>query len=367
MLLRMTFITTRRGAALMAAASAGLAASAAPALADDGSATLAFDASLLRARIAVAPTAPATRGDGGAPRLPVRAVDDGGVALDGGLRLRSGRRTLTLSRVQVTTAGAAWGVRARASRGGTQTLFAIRPGASAPERSATATRVSGASLRLTATGARVLNRALKPRRALRPGTVGTIDVDARRTTATARPLAGGTVTWGYSPALRQAFQATFGALMTGGVTQDAAGAFVLPVTGGTWDAPSRRGVVTTTGSFRAGYQMAPSDGVAHGIWVKLEDVRVTLDGDRGTITARSDSGYHGVAPAPVAERTIATLDLTGVAPAAGPDGTLTWSAIPATIAAGGEELVASFRESPGRPSLGDVRALDPVTISVRPG
>jgi hypothetical protein len=97
-------------------------------------------------------------------------------------------------------------------------------------------------------------------------------------------------------------------------------------------------------------------------------MEVDLAGDRGTLRAASESGFHGTAPVPPAVRTVATLDLRGVAAERSPDDTtLTWNAVPATIAPGGEELVAAFTSSPDRPSMGDTRALDPVTIVARVG
>jgi hypothetical protein len=225
-------------------------------------------------------------------------------------------------------------------------------------------RVDDAQLRLTRTGARLLTRALKPKRALSATTIGSASVDAQAATAATRTITGGTVVWGYNSALRNGLQSAFTPLLTGGVTQGAGGQFVLPVTGGTWNPDTNTATVTTGGALRIGYQIAPSDANAHGIWVRLANTRIDLAGGRGQISATSDSGYHDTPPVPVAVRTIATL-----APGAPTtDGaTLAWTDIPATIAGGGAELLANFKDTPGRPSLGDVRQIDPVSVCVQLG
>lgn len=331
------------------------------ATADTGSANLTFDSTLLRARVSVAPVSPAKRA-GTATSLPVRTASASAVRLGGGLALRSGRRQVRITDVALTPSTSAWSLRGRVGGKSLTTLMTLVPSAAAPPVvSADGAHVSGAQLRLTSTGARLLTRALKPRRSLRAATIGTASVDARGATAGTRTITGGTVTWGYN-ALRGVFQDAFTPLMTGGVTQDAAALFVLPVTGGTWNPATRTATITTGGSFRVGYQLAPSDATAHGFWVRLADTRVDLAGGGGSISALSDAGFHDTPPVAAAMRTIATL-----APGAPTlDGTtLTWTAIPAQIAAGGQELVQSFTPTPGRPSLGDLQLVDPVTISVQ--
>jgi hypothetical protein len=267
--------------------------------------------------------------------------------------------------MELTPATGAWSLRGRVGGKPLTTLMTLLPSASsAPVAGAAGARIDGALLRLTRTGARLLTRVLKPRRPLRATTVGTATVDAQTTAAGTRAITGGTVTWGYDTALRGVFQSAFPPLMTGGVTQGADGLFVLPVTGGTWDPATQTASIATGGSLRIGYQIAPSDASAHGIWVRLADTRIDLTAGGGRLSAASDSGYHDTPPVAPAVRTIATL--APGAPAT--DGaTLTWTAIPAQIAPGGEELVQHFKDTPGRPPLGDVRQIDPVTISVKLG
>jgi hypothetical protein len=335
----------------------------APATADEGSARLTFDGTLLRARVSVAPISPAQRA-GAATTLPVRSVSATIVALDGGLTLRSGSRRVRVTRVQLTPSTGAWSLRGRVGGKALTTLATLVPAASsAPVVGAAGARIDGAHLRLTRTGARLLTRALKPRRALTATTIATASVDARSAAAGTRAITAGTVTWGYNP-LRGVFQDAFPPLLTGGVTQSPDGPFVLPVTGGTWDPATQTATIATGGSFRVGYQFAPSDATAHGFWVRLADTRIDLTGAGGSISAMSDAGYHEFPPVPTAARTIATLAPGG--PVA--DGaTLTWTAIPARIAAGGRELVQYFKDTPGRPPLGDLSQIDPVTISVQLG
>lgn len=264
--------------------------------------------------------------------LPVVRVAGGAVEHGGALRLRAGRRSVTLRELRATARPLR--LSARIGPGPRRALLATAPGASA------------------------LSRRL--RRPVEPGRLGTIAVDAPG----AARVVGGRLDWGYAAALRTTFQGVFAPALTGGAEQTADGTFLLPITGGRYDAATRSAALTSSGGFRVGYLLRPADAAgAHGIWVTLWNVSVRLDGDTGTIDAPSDSGFHGSPPLAPAVRRIATLDLAGVTPQVGADGrTLTWPAVPATIAPGGAELVAGFVDAPGHPSLGDVRAIDPMTI-----
>jgi hypothetical protein len=348
---------------LSLAALAGALALPAAATADSGSARLTFDSTLLRARVSVAPVVPAQR-HGATTTLPVRSASASAIVLNGGLTLRSGARRVRVSGLQLRPSTGTWSLRGRVAGKAPTTVMALVPApGSPPVTGAAGARIDGAQLRLTRTGARLLTRALRPKRPLAATAIGRATVDAQAATAGTRPITGGTVTWGYNP-LRGVFQDAFPPLMTGGVTQNAEGLFVLPVTGGTWDAATKTASITTGGSFRVGYQFAPSDATAHGFWVRLADARVDLAGSSGSISAMSDAGYHETPPVPAAVRTVATL--TPSAPVL--DGsTLTWTAIPAQIAAGGQELVQHFKDTPGRPPLGDLRQVDPVTVSIQLG
>jgi hypothetical protein len=287
-----------------------------------GATTIAFGDALTKAGIRVP----------GAVTLPARVV-----------RLTAGRRSATLSDLRLAQRVRAQ-VTGRIDGGSRRTLFTV----------------SGSTLVLTGDGARALSRRLDVR--LRPGaSAGRLALDP-----TTRTITAGTITWGYDTALRGAFQSAFPPLVSGGVAQNPDGTFALPVTGGSYDPASRTGSVTSKGGFRIGYVLFPADAQgAHGIWVTLGNVAVRFDGATGTLTATSESGFHDTPVVAMASRTIATLDLS-TPPTASADGsTLTWTAIPATIAAGGQELVQSFRDAPGRPSLGDVREIDPVTITLQ--
>lgn len=323
-------------------------ASAAVAASASAATTISFGSGLKKAGVSaparVALTTAATSQRGGSTVVDLR----------GTVRLRAGKRTATLGALRITTQLRSQ-ISGTVDGGPRRTLF----------------DVSGTTLSLTSDGATALSRAL--RRTVKAGAVGRIALEPAAvggsgspTSAGARAITGGTIAWGYDPALRTVFQAAFTPLVSGGVAQIAGGAFALPITGGSYDAAARTGSVTSKGGFRIGYQIAPSDAAgAHGIWVTLGNVAIAFAGTTGTLTATSESGYHNTPVVAMATRTIATLDLSA-SPTASADGTtLTWTAVPAAVAPGGSELVAAFQDAPGRPSLGDVHALDPVTISVQ--
>jgi len=292
--------------------------------------------------IRMTPVAPATMA-GTTLSLPVARVRGAAVTHAGALQLTAGRHSVVVRAIRTTPSrltGRIAGVR--------RTIASRR----------------GARLTLTRTGARTLERPLG--RAL-PRRLGTIRVD--RTAPRPAPLAvsGGELAWGWSPGIAGAFADAFPPVLSGGATLSSDGRFHLPLTGGRYDAATRTGRLTATGGFRVGYQLRPADGSgAHGIWVSIWNAEIDLDGDRGALRAASESGYHGTPPVPAAVRTIATLDLRGILPLRSADGrTLTWPAIPASIAPGGQELVAAFADRPDRTPLGDTRALAPVTIVAR--
>jgi hypothetical protein len=270
--------------------------------------------------------------------------------LDGSVRLTAGKRSVTLTALQLTTV--------------VRTQLAAKVSGSAR---LAVFDVSGANLSLTSSGAKLLSKRLGVK--LRSGaSAGRISVDTTAAPAAGKAITGGTITWGYDTAIRTVFQSSFTPAVSGGVAQGPDGLFSLPVTGGSYDAATRTGSVTSKGGFRIGYVLSPADAAgAHGIWVTLGNVGITFNGTTGTLTATSESGYHDTPVVAMGTRTIATLDLS-TPPVASADGkTLTWTAVPATIAPGGDELVQNFKDSPGRPSLGDVHEIDPVTISVQLG
>jgi hypothetical protein len=270
--------------------------------------------------------------------------------LGGSVTLTVGKRSVTLTALQLTTVVRTQ-LAAKVSGSARVALF----------------DVSGSNLSLTSNGAKALSKRLGVK--LRSGaSAGRIAMDTTTAPAAGKAITGGTITWGYDTAIRTVFQSSFTPAVSGGVAQGPDGLFALPVTGGSYDAATRTGSVTSKGGFRIGYVLSPADAAgAHGIWVTLGNVGITFNGTTGTLTATSESGYHDTQVVAMGTRTIATLDLS-TPPVASADGkTLTWTAIPATIAPGGDELVQNFKDSPGRPSLGDVHQIDPVTISVQLG
>jgi hypothetical protein len=330
-----------------------------PATAAPARATLTLGAPLARAGVTVRALTPATAA-GRRVSLPVTAMAAAGVDLGGALRLRAGRRTVALTGLRLTTTPAPR-LAARVDGGARRPLFALGRGA-APELSASRVRLVGAAVTLTAAGARALSRALG--RPLPTRRLGTLDLDTGPGAAATVAVTGGELDWGYNASLRTTFASSFAPVLSGGAQQGADGSFRLPIASGAYDATAGTATFASPGGVRIGYQLRPADASgAHGIWVTLWNVSVRLDGASGTIAAASDSGYHGAPPLAAAVRTIATLRLTDVAPQLGADRrTVTWTAVPATVAPGGEELVAPFVDQPGRPSLGDTRQIDPITI-----
>lgn len=306
--------------------------------------TLTLARALPAAGVNASAIAPATM-RGSRLSLPVARVRGATVTHAGALRLQAGRRTVDVRSLRVkraTLSGRIAGVRHKLAR------------------------ITGTQATLTRGARRILDRRLGRKL---PRRLGAIRLDTTEPPAPpgALTITGGDLAWGYNPAIRTAFQEAFAPLLSGGARQTADGAFHLPIAAGAYDPQTRTGRVTATGGFRVGYQLRPADGSgAHGIWVSLSDIEVELDGDHGTLRATSESGYHGTPPVASAPRTIATLDVRGIAPQASADGrTLTWPPIPATIAPGGAELVAAFADRPDRPALGDRTALDPLTIAAR--
>lgn len=268
----------------------------------------------------------------------------------GGLRI--GGTRLTAVRARVTDGGARISAKVGKRRAH---VFAVRGGKVTIGDDGGVELRRGA-LRLTRAGAKALDRRAGRR-------VGTVTVEsAPAVPDTARAVTGGQLSWGYNPTLRNSFGRIFEPQLGGGVAVAADGTYTFPVTGTTYDPESRKGTITSAGSsLRIGYTAGPAQPTeANGIWVTLRDVTVNLDGADGTIEAVSDSGFHGSAPVAQAKRTIATLRV-GEPTVSG--STYTWTAVPATVAPGGIELVSEFKDMPGRPPLGDVRALDPVTIT----
>ncbi|MDO8208772.1 HtaA domain-containing protein [Conexibacter sp. CPCC 206217] len=122
------------------------------------------------------------------------------------------------------------------------------------------------------------------------------------------------------------------------------------------------GTIETDGGVEIGYHLgAPRPGNAYGIWVNFQDLEIALDGrGGGTLTAVTEAGFHGSDPTPRVERTFATIDLTAGTRTYNPaTRTVTWSDVPTTLTAAGEEI------GNGTYLSGD--PLDPISFSVELG
>jgi hypothetical protein len=124
--------------------------------------------------------------------FPVKTVSVGKAATlghRGGLRLRAGSRSVTLSAPQVRLAKDS---RLTAKIGkATVTVFTIDGAKRKLNATTGAVALRGATVRLTVAGAAAQRRALKVKR-LSPGVLGTLTVDAKRSTTTTGPTTGGT-------------------------------------------------------------------------------------------------------------------------------------------------------------------------------
>ncbi|MES1193635.1 MAG: HtaA domain-containing protein [Solirubrobacterales bacterium] len=116
--------------------------------------------------------------------FPVKTATVGSAAMlghSGGLRLRAGTRSVVLSEPQLRLAKDS----RLTAKIGKSTVTVLTVGGAKRKLNATAGTVAlrGAKVRLTAAGATALRRALKLRR-LAPGVLGTLTVDAKRSTTT---------------------------------------------------------------------------------------------------------------------------------------------------------------------------------------
>lgn len=214
-------------------------------------------------------------------------------------------------------------------------------------------------------------------------------VDTSWTDATALPTlsspatisATGSLPWGFKSSFRgyvngvmigdgsdparsaKAMQALDGAVET---APDSFGAsFAFPVSGGEFaknesaDPADDQAVINTTGT-------ALICNSTHMFWVSITDPTIVIDGANSRIVATISENINGggmfgaAGPWETPQRVdLATLDLSAVTPTYG-SGTVTWSAIPATLSATASPF-ATYPQGPGPV------ALDPVTVTVTTG
>lgn len=319
-------------------------------------------------RLSVTP--PATL-KGGRLSLPiVAAVANGATATvdhRGAMRLRAGRRDVTLRAVRVSV-GARSSLSA-AVNGSWRTVATIAANSNRRSVSTDGAYITQASLTLTRSTVRLLRRLLdKP--GLAGGRLGTIDLETTGTptgppsdipgappaptvtgpptpggaTLAKRPagavsITGGTVSWAPRPSW-------LGYLASGGPGSGAIGAagatwqpdsasFTLPVNGGWWDPAKQNAVINTTGATRFVF---PGHAIDIGFANWTYDLASSTPKAIATITAANSDGRSSLGTrAPVG-----LLKPAGP-PAVGADGkTVAWTTIPMTLSAEGVPIYRAY-------------------------
>jgi hypothetical protein len=334
--------------------------------------------SLRAAGVQISAVRPATR-RGGELRLPVARVDGLRARQDGALKLRAGRRSLTIAGLEATL-GRSPRITARL-RGTRVAVFAVTP--ATPVRLAPL-GVTRARLSLTRTGAAVIRRALRLRR-LSAGALGSVTIV---TVAAGSPApapgpapvpapgpapapqpgppgeepidAIGAIDWTASELPGSSDLKSFidyvymnwpgpGPAGPGQVVASGGAARIDP--GNRYDYRlSVTAVATETGGRvvienrgRLAYQLP-----AHWIDNRVYDPVIELDGAAGRLVASGQYGNRSDPTAPpitYADEHLLDLDLTGIAPET--DGTTrTWRHVPAVVSPDGEDELGY---PPGRP------------------
>jgi len=161
---------------------------------------------------------------------------------------------------------------------------------------------------------------------------------------------GGHLDWGVKASFRSYITGPIAAgsiSVTGGATTNADGTFRFPVASGTHDSEAATSVAVDGAVHFTGH-----DGELD---MAISDIRVTLSGGSGTLTADVESralGSEEIESYP----DVVFANLTPGAPASG-DGTVAWTAIPAALTAAGSPAFAGFY-----PAGTD---LDPVTVDLQ--
>lgn len=297
--------------------------------------------------------------------------DSAAVSHRGALKLRSGRRTLTLRGFE-TVAGPRAELSAKAG-GRRVVLFRVpaKSGRRTLDATTGAVAVSGARLQLTPAGGQLLRQRLKLSTRV-TGTFGTLRLAADTTVtgmpgfasvdgpptpggaqlsarpATAVDVVGGTVRWSPRPSW-------LGYLAQGGGATGAAGAsfadgaFALPIASGWYDRASGHAVVQTSGTTRFQY-------LDHQIDVALADWAFDLGATPKATTTVATALHAVILSGPSIVGTRQPLFFLGDRPAAveRADGrAVSWSDLPATLTNEGIALylVYPYRSDQGRVSI----------------
>jgi Htaa len=330
-------------------------------------------------RIAAGAPADATAGRITLPLARLRLGSTARLDHDGTIRLRKGKRSVTLRGLRTTLAAKP---RMTARLGKRRIAFAaLRPARARPlTLDAAAGVASGEGMRATLTkaAARALRRGLRVRR-VRAGRLGRVDVDARlvpdrverrgdppappqqppapapdepapapaigHSDWVASTLPGSSDLKSFTNYLLRSWPAVPPATQSGpgSVIASAGAARIDP--GNPYD--HRLGVVTAAragdGSVRIEHQgridyLLP----AHSIDNRVADPEVVIAPGGGSARLLADGhstsqSSAGAPPVPFTDEHLLDLDLSGVEPVLGADGTRTWSDVPAVVAASGQE------------------------------
>jgi Htaa/Collagen triple helix repeat (20 copies) len=171
-------------------------------------------------------------------------------------------------------------------------------------------------------------------------------------------LTGGDSDWGVKLSFRNyiAGPIAHGDIATfDGATRNTDGTFSFPVTGGSWEEATRTGEVNLAGRVRFRGHESPAGSGNHLLYLEIDNVRLSLSGDSGTLYA--DVVSKSLSSGELEEFPgvdLASLDLTGITPSVSGD-VLTWTGIPAVLTTNGAPAFAGFYAAG--------TALDPVSIA----
>ena len=158
-------------------------------------------------------------------------------------------------------------------------------------------------------------------------------------------VTGGSSDWGVKMSFRNYITGPIAhgdIAVSGGATTNPDGTFHFPTVGGTYDPATRSGEIDLQGTVRFRGHETPVCSGTYLLFLTVTDPRLVLAGDVGTLYADATSTSLETGETVTYPNVdLASLDLTGVTPAAGDD-SLTWTAIPALLTANGAPAFAGF-------------------------
>ena len=311
--------------------------------------------------LAVAPA----QGSGNLLSLPISSFELGAApaaASNGAIRFKRGKRAVLLSGIRIDLAAGTLN-----GQLGGEDLAVFRLGAPATVEAASGTAsLAGGSLRLTAAAATALREELGLERALLRNGIGMVWLSAHWTpppkpkpAAVSRSVASGEIDWGFKASWRGyvlsppagSQEVLAGATATGPLTSPAT-TYGFPGTGGSFTGFLGGTVEALNISSEGAVRWAkPSHGINE---VRFSDLAIEI-GSGGSWLVGDVRAEIGP-PAESDDVRIAELETAAVTPqwSAG-NGTVTWSAVPATLTAEGAASFSGFYEAGTE--------LDPVTFT----